>query len=242
MIQALLPGALTFSLLVAQATTPAPLLSPAPLPSEVTNQKLVWMVKTPESLTAIAKKYYGDEKFWTNIWNANEQVSDPINVKAGTILILSSTIPEDPEELSPKIQELYPMHVEMNIPQTQIPLVTSYVQAASVSASVIPELPLVSPSPTIIPQTSPHTLTDAQITFLGNCEAGMDPARNSGNGYFGAFQFSYGTWKSMGTSYERADLAPLDVQIDAVQRLVARSSIYTQFPGCSRAMHAAGIL
>lgn len=240
MIQALLPGALTFSLLVAQATTPAPLLSPAPLPSEVTNQKLVWMVKTSVSLKSIAKKYYRDEKFWTNLWNDNEQVSDPINVTAGTILVLSSTIPENPEDLSPKIQELYPSYAETNTPETQT--VTRYVQAASVSAMITPEPISPSPTPTVSSEASPKILTDVQIAYLGNCEAGMNPSRNSGNGYYGAFQFSYGTWKSMGTSYERADLAPLGVQIEAVQRLVARSSIYTQFPACARSMHAAGVL
>lgn len=106
------------------------------------------------------------------------------------------------------------------------------------------------PEVTTIPdsQSAPVTtaasgpLSEEQITFLGTCEAGMNPARNSGNGYYGAFQFSYGTWKSMGTGYERADMAPLEVQKDAVQRLLQRSSIYTQFPGCSRKMHAQGII
>jgi hypothetical protein len=90
--------------------------------------------------------------------------------------------------------------------------------------------------------TTSGPLTEEQITYLGNCEAGMNPTRNSGNGYYGAFQFSYGTWKSMNTGYERADMAPIEVQKDAVQRLVQRSSIYTQFPGCSRKMHAAGLI
>lgn len=85
-------------------------------------------------------------------------------------------------------------------------------------------------------------LSEAQITFLGNCESGMTASRNSGNGYYGAFQFSPGTWNSMGTGYERADMAPLDVQKDAVQRLVSRSSIFSQFPGCSSQMRAAGLL
>lgn len=86
------------------------------------------------------------------------------------------------------------------------------------------------------------SISDEQLEYLGHCESGMTAARNSGNGYYGAFQFSYGTWKSMNTGYERADMAPLDVQKDAVQRLLKRSSIYTQFPGCSRKMHAAGLI
>lgn len=87
-----------------------------------------------------------------------------------------------------------------------------------------------------------QVLSNAAIQFLGNCESGMTANRNSGNGFYGAFQFSIGTWNSMGTGYARADLAPLDVQIQAVQRLLSRSSIYSQFPGCARQMHASGLI
>ncbi len=89
---------------------------------------------------------------------------------------------------------------------------------------------------------SKGSLTTAQIQFLGGCEAGMNPTRNSSNGYYGAFQFSIGTWNAMGTGYARADLAPLDVQIAAVQKLLTGSSIFGQFPGCANKMVAAGLL
>ena len=88
----------------------------------------------------------------------------------------------------------------------------------------------------------PHVLSTAAITFLGTCESGMTWNRNSGNGFYGAFQFTIGTWNAMGTGYARADLAPLDVQINAVQALVARSNIYGQFPTCSRKMQALGLI
>lgn len=117
---------------------------------------------------------------------------------------------------------------------------------------VLTVAPSATPEPTVTVQqeqppvvdiaNSPQSLTPEQITYLGNCEAGMDPTKNTGNGYYGAFQFSYGTWQSMNTGYERADLAPLEVQIDAVQRLLQRSSIYTQFPGCARKMQALGMI
>lgn len=68
---------------------------------------------------------------------------------------------------------------------------------------------------------------------LRNCEAGGDYTRNSGNGYYGAYQFSASTWRSMGTGYERADLAPPAVQDDAAQRLQARSG-WGQWPACTR--------
>lgn len=85
-------------------------------------------------------------------------------------------------------------------------------------------------------------LSPAQINFLGNCESGMRANTNTGNGYYGAFQFSIPTWNAMGTGYSRADLAPLDVQIMAVQKLLSRSSIFSQFPGCANKMRQAGMI
>ncbi len=85
-------------------------------------------------------------------------------------------------------------------------------------------------------------LSEEQINFLGNCESGMTANRNSGNGYYGAFQFSESTWNSQGTGYARADLAPLEVQKQAVQRLLSGSSIHGQFPGCAAQMSAQGLL
>jgi LysM repeat protein len=241
MIQALLPGALAFTMLASQMS-PAPLLSPiSSRASSSAQQKLVWMVKSEDTLKIISQKYYGDEKFWTTLWNDNNQVADPNQVNVGTLLAIRPTPPQEVEDLSSKIIEQHPEFVENEKPQKKIVSIP-LIQAASISATISPELS----TPTIlapsVAESAPNSLTDSQITFLGNCEAGMNPTRNSGNGYYGAFQFSYGTWKSMGTAYERADLAPIEVQIDAVRRLVARSSLFTQFPACAKAMQAAGIL
>ena len=96
------------------------------------------------------------------------------------------------------------------------------------------------PIPTV--STGDGSISDTALDALGSCEAGLNPARNSGNGYYGAFQFSYGTWKSMNTGYERADLAPIEVQKAAVRQLLQRSSIYNQFPGCARKMHGEGLI
>jgi len=130
---------------------------------------------------------------------------------------------------------------------------------ASTSSEVITVVPTVTPTiaptaiPTVVEQpatpaslptasTSNGSISDIALDALGSCEAGNNPARNSGNGYYGAFQFSYGTWKSMNTGYERADLAPLEVQKAAVRQLLNRSSIYNQFPGCARKLHGEGII
>ena len=71
---------------------------------------------------------------------------------------------------------------------------------------------------------------------LRSCESGGNYARNSGNGYYGAYQFSASTWRSLGYSglpYQ-ADPATQD---QAAQRLLARSG-WGQWPACSRAIGA----
>lgn len=68
---------------------------------------------------------------------------------------------------------------------------------------------------------------------LRMCETGGNYGTNTGNGYYGAYQFSEATWNSMGTGVARADLAPPSVQDDAALRLARRSGFHSQFPGCS---------
>ena len=237
MIQALLPGAIAFTMLTSQIA-PAPLVSsPSYHAPQSGQKKLIGIVKKDDTLKSLAKKYYGKEEFWATLWNDNQQISDPNRVETGTLLTLKQVLPQEPEEPSEKIKELYSSFFPKPTPS----VVTIVIQPASVSATTTPEVSPASPSVAAQP-ASPQVLTEEQITYLGNCEAGMNPTKNSGNGYYGAFQFSYGTWSRMETSYARADLAPIEVQKDAVQRLLSRSSIFTQFPACAKAMQAAGLL
>ena len=113
------------------------------------------------------------------------------------------------------------------------------VPTQAIPASYVPQVPIKTESEMLPAST---VLSEEQIQFLGNCESGMRPETNTGNGFYGAFQFTIGTWNAMNTGYDRADLAPLDVQIAAVQKLLSRSSIWTQFPGCAAKMHAHGLL
>lgn len=88
-------------------------------------------------------------------------------------------------------------------------------------------------------------LSDEQITALGTCESGMTANRNSGNGFYGAFQFMPGTWRGVAPAPYNSVMpheAPIEAQKQAVQNLLSRSSIYNQFPGCARKMQAQGIL
>lgn len=101
---------------------------------------------------------------------------------------------------------------------------TTTTTAAPVATSTVP--PPIVPTPVIRPSGD---IWEA----LRNCESGGNYSTNTGNGYFGAYQFSAATWRSMNTGYEFAHLAPPEVQDDAAMRLQARSG-WGQWPACTR--------
>jgi resuscitation-promoting factor RpfB len=67
---------------------------------------------------------------------------------------------------------------------------------------------------------------------LRMCESGNSYSRNSGNGYYGAYQFDIGTWGRYG-GYARADLAPPSVQ-DEKARLTQSARGWYPWPTCGR--------
>lgn len=74
--------------------------------------------------------------------------------------------------------------------------------------------------------------TDAILTALRQCEAGGNYARNSGNGYYGAYQYNLGTWANY-QGYARPDLAPPEVQDAKVRETQARRG-WSPWPACAR--------
>jgi resuscitation-promoting factor RpfB len=71
---------------------------------------------------------------------------------------------------------------------------------------------------------------------LRQCEAGGRYDANSGNGYYGAYQFSAGTWRRLGYSGLPHE-APPEMQDEAARKLQARSG-WGQWPACSRRIGA----
>lgn len=191
----------------------------------------IHVVKPGESLSSISFQYYDSTEYWSSLFVDNTQLTSPNIINEGTKLKVRAK-PIANAEKHTRIAQITPQ------PEIVISPILSFNQP--VLQPVVTPAPSDPPTPPITSGVGP--LNDAQIQFLGNCEAGMNPTTNTGNGYYGAFQFSYGTWQRMNTGYERADLAPLDVQIAAVQQLLSRSSIFTQFPACARKMQAAGLL
>lgn len=238
LLNVLLPVTLLAASLNPSLDSTATLLAPATSTQESVSN--FYVVKEGDSLAQIARAYYGDEDFWTVVWNDNDWIQDPNVIEAGTKIKLRSERPLNPAELSADLQKKLGLNV---------PTPTPTPQTSVISLTITPPPPLVANSPTP-PTPTPKQptvatqgpLTPEQMTFLGACESGMTPTTNTGNGFYGAFQFTIETWNSMNTGYARADFAPLEVQIHAVQKLLSQASIWTQFPGCAVKMSRAGLI
>lgn len=68
--------------------------------------------------------------------------------------------------------------------------------------------------------------------YLRQCESGGNYAANTGNGYYGAYQYDISTWNNYG-GYARADLAPPAVQDAKAQETYARRGA-SPWPSCGR--------
>ncbi|QQR51790.1 transglycosylase family protein [bacterium] len=78
----------------------------------------------------------------------------------------------------------------------------------------------------------PAGATAQNMLALRKCESGNVYSRNSGNGYYGAYQYDIRTWAGYG-GYARADLAPADVQDAKFLETFARRG-WSPWPACSR--------
>jgi resuscitation-promoting factor RpfA len=90
------------------------------------------------------------------------------------------------------------------------------------------------PRPAVAASRTP--LTDELLTRLRNCEAGGRYGANNGNGYYGAYQFSAGTWRSLGYG-GLPHQASAEQQDEAARRLQSRGG-WHQWPACSRRIGA----
>jgi len=92
--------------------------------------------------------------------------------------------------------------------------------------------PTTVPPTTVPPTTVPSTSTAGGVWYeLRMCESGGDYSINTGNGFYGAYQFALSTWLGLGFSGLPSD-APPAVQDRAAQELQARSG-WGQWPACS---------
>ena len=80
--------------------------------------------------------------------------------------------------------------------------------------------------------SSAAAATSSDFARLRQCESGGNYRINTGNGYYGAYQFHPGTWRGLGYSGLPHQAAPA-VQDEAARKLQARSG-WGQWPACAR--------
>jgi Transglycosylase-like domain len=92
----------------------------------------------------------------------------------------------------------------------------------------------VAPTTTTAAAPAPASASDASsgdFAELRECESGDNYSDNTGNGYYGAYQFSIETWQGLGYSGLPSDASP-SLQDQAAEQLQARSG-WGQWPACS---------
>jgi uncharacterized protein YabE (DUF348 family) len=87
-------------------------------------------------------------------------------------------------------------------------------------------------SPAPEPAPAPAPATGDVWAKLAQCESGGNPRANTGNGYYGLYQFSLGTWQAMGGSGLPSDASAAE-QTQRAKALQARSG-WGQWPACAR--------
>jgi hypothetical protein len=90
--------------------------------------------------------------------------------------------------------------------------------------------------PARTPLQAAAAIGDDLLAKLRWCEAGGRYDANSGNGYYGAYQFSAGTWHKLGYT-GLPHQAPPEMQDEAARKLQAHSG-WGQWPACSRRIGA----
>jgi hypothetical protein len=113
-----------------------------------------------------------------------------------------------------------------------------------VAPAPAPAQPSPSPSPQPAPsQPAPTPSQGGAVSGgvwlqLRTCESGDNYAENTGNGFYGAYQFSQQTWNGLGLSGLPSS-APPAVQDQAAMRLQAEDG-WAPWPACSAALGLAG--
>lgn len=75
-------------------------------------------------------------------------------------------------------------------------------------------------------------VTEDGFYLIRMCESGSVYTRNSGNGYYGAYQYNLGTWANYG-GFARPDLAPAEVQ-DAKAHADVATRGWSPWANCAR--------
>jgi hypothetical protein len=107
----------------------------------------------------------------------------------------------------------------------------AYLVAEAIAKRPRPAPVVVAPRPVVAASRSAAAGPDPFVA-LRDCESGGNYGDDTGNGYFGAYQFTLSSWRDLGLGGLPSQ-APPAVQDRAAQELQARRG-WGQWPACSR--------
>jgi LysM repeat protein len=159
----------------------APIVAPVPTPAPIKT----YIVVSGDNLSAIAASEGLDS--WRPIWNANVSLTDPNLIYPDQSLVIPSTLTTD-----------------RPVPVEQAATAAALDQTSIYNTSVIQRS---------APTRAVNYAAGSQGIFarIRQRESGSNYAENTGNGYYGAYQYDLGTWGNY-AGYARPDLAPPSVQ------------------------------
>jgi LysM repeat protein len=167
--------------------------SPSPSPKPAATVKLASATQAPKTYTVVAGDNLSDIaasqglESWRPLWNVNTAITDPNLIYAGQEL----TVPDGPTTDRP-------------VPVEQQAAAASLDQASAYSTTVIQHAPATH-------ATSYADGSGGIFARIRQRESGGNYATNTGNGYYGAYQYDLRTWNNY-AGYARPDLAPPAVQ------------------------------
>lgn len=80
------------------------------------------------------------------------------------------------------------------------------------------------------PQTTTPRSSSSDLASIRACESGGDYTTDTGNGYYGAYQFTLSTWASVGGSGNPADASPSEQ--DSRAQMLIDSGYRSAWPNC----------
>lgn len=155
----------------------------------------IHVVASGDSLSSIAEAEHLDS--WRPLWNVNPDISNPDLVFEGEKVIVPVG------------------------PTTDRPLPEGVVTRPLTSNTIAP----VASSGNNVRAAAPANYADGAGGLLARIrarEAGGNYATNTGNGYYGAYQFSLGTWRGVGGTGLPSDASPAEQDMRAQMLISAR--------------------
>jgi uncharacterized protein YabE (DUF348 family) len=118
-------------------------------------------------------------------------------------------------------------------PEPEPELVPEPVSAPELGSE--PQEPELEPEPAPEPEPEPEYVASGDVwAALAECESGGDPTINTGNGYYGLYQFSLPTWQAMGGSGLPSDASAAEQTMRA--QALQQQSGWGQWPACAASL------